>query len=48
MVAKVAVMAAILKLKRAAFRIFSLLNSSTYHFSVQPPQIVTSLESLKE
>ena len=47
-VANVALTAAIRKLKRAAFKILSLLNSSMYHRMDQPPQIVTSLESLKE
>ena len=47
-VAQVAVIAAILKLNRAALRIFSLLNNSIYHLIDQPPQTVTSFESLNE
>jgi hypothetical protein len=47
-VANVAVIAAILKLNKAAFRIFSLLKSSAYHLTDQPPQTVTSFESLNE
>ena len=47
-VANVAVIAAILKLSKAAFKIFSLLKSSTYHLIDHPPQTVTSFESLKE
>ena len=47
-VATVAEIAAILKLSKAALRIFSLLNSYIYHLIDQPPQTVTSLESLKE
>ena len=47
-VAAVAVIAAILKLNKAAFRMFSLLKSSIYHLIDQPPQTVTSFESLNE